>query len=338
MAIKLEKGLNQRIKWLINLRWLAIIVVFIVIGSTRFLLQIKLPLFPLYLGNISLFFSNILFFYYSQRLKHLNSRIKSQEEEEGWFRKANRFANLQISLDLIILAYLIHFAGGVENPFIFYFIFHMVIASILLSNGAAYLQATLVTALLGTLIIGERWQMLSHYHLAGFIEEELYLHSGYLLWISFVFITTLYLTVYMTTSIVNKLREREGGLALANEKLKEQDRLKSEYVVTVSHDLRDSLSTIQNWLKVVLSNLTGPVSEKSREMIVRAEQRSMHLLRFVKDLLSLSKIKSTKELEKKPLSLSKLLIKSNGTTKNKSRKQRGHFKREKFYRWFFNLC
>jgi hypothetical protein len=42
----------------------------------------------------------------------------------------------------MMLTYFVHFVGGLENPFIFYFIFHMVIASILLSQKAAYLQAT----------------------------------------------------------------------------------------------------------------------------------------------------------------------------------------------------
>ncbi len=301
MAIELQKEeLGQRINWLIRLRWLAAIVVFVVIGGARFFLQIELRLIPLYSGAVVLLFYNTLFFRYSRHLQ-------SQKGDEGWFRKANHFGNFQISLDLVMLAYLIHFAGGAENPFIFYFIFHMVIASILLSNRAAYLQATLAVALSGTVFGAERWQILSHYHLGGFVGGELYAHSSYLLGVSFVLTTTLYLTVYMATCIVNKLRERERELARANEKLEEQDRLKSQYVATVSHDLRASLSTIQNCLKVVLSNLTGSVSEKSREMITRAEQRSMHLLHFVKDLLDLSRIKGMKELEMKPLSLSELL-------------------------------
>lgn len=294
-----ERELRQRIRWFINLRWFAAIGVFIVITSVRYALKIKLPLFPLYLGNIALVFYNSLFFFY-------NRRLESRKDSDGYFKKANRFANLQISSDLIMLAYLIHFSGGAENPFIFYFIFHMVIASILLSNRAAYLQATLAIVIFGGVIAGECLRILPHYHLGGFIHEELCLHPRYLLGIFSAFVSTLYLTIYMATCIVNRLRKGEKELAIANEKLEEQDRLKSQYVQTVSHELQTSLSTIQSCLKVVLSNLTGSISEKSREMIARAEQRSRYVLHFVKDLLDLSKIRATKELEKKPITFSEI--------------------------------
>lgn len=294
---------KEKLRWLINLRWIAAVAVFIVITGVRYILNIELPLFPLYLGNFVLFFCNILFFFYHQQLE------LCEEKDEQFFRKANRFANIQISLDLVILTYLIHFSGGIENPFIFYFIFHMVIASILLSNKAAYFQATLAIVLLGTVIAGEYLKIVPHYHLSGFIHQELFLHPRYLLGVFSVFISTLYITVYFATSIVNRLREQEKELIIANKKLADQDRLKSQYVLTVSHDLQSSLSTIQSCLKVVLSDLAGEISDKSKEMVARAEQRSRYLLQFVKDLLDLSKIRATKEIEKKLISLSEVINK-----------------------------
>lgn len=288
---------KEKLNWFITLRWLAAIGVFIVITVVRYILKIELPLFALYFGNFALVFCNILFFFYYQRLESY------KEKDEQFFRKANYFANIQISSDLIILTYLIHFSGGIENPFIFYFIFHMVIASILLSNRAAYFQATMSILLLGMVVTGEYLRIFPHYHPGGFIPEELCLHPQYLLGIFFVFVTTIYLTVYMATNIVNRLRKEEKELAIANMKLAQQSRLKSQYVHTVSHDLQASLSAIQSCLKVVLSDLTGSISEKSREMVARAEQRSRAVLHFVKDLLDLSKMRADRDIEKKSLSL-----------------------------------
>jgi len=259
-------------------------------------------LFNTLLGNIALLLCNIVHCIY-------NLRLKTERNSQLWFKKTNRFTNTQIGLDLLILAYLIHFSGGLENPFIFYFIFHMVIASILLSNRAAYLQASITVFLLGMMITLERTQVFPHYHVDGFIDAELYNYPHFVFGLFTAFITTLYLTVYMATSIVNKLREREEQLAKANERLAEQDRLKSQYVLTVSHDLQTSLATIQNCLKVVLSDLTGPISEKAREMISRAEQRTLYLLHFIRDLLDLSRIKAMKDLEKRDLSFSQVVKK-----------------------------
>ena len=223
------------------------------ISSSYLILRMVLPYKYLYLGGIILFLYNLLFYLYNRKIRVLINT-------ESWQRKANRFANIQISIDLMMLVYLLHFSGGLENPFVFYFVFHMVIASILLSNREAYLQATLAAVLFGAEILGSHLNILPHYHLQGFISEEHIFSRTFLFGTYGILVTTLYLTVYMATSIVNKLRFREAELAVANQQLSEQDRLKSQYVLMVSHDLQSSLATIQNCLKVVLAGLTGQLT------------------------------------------------------------------------------
>lgn len=314
--IILEKGLRDRLIWIIKLRWVAIAGVFLVITVTRQIFGLKLPFTALYFGNaVLMIYNGFLHFYYH--------RLISQKSDPHRFRKMNRFAVLQISVDLVLLAYFIHFSGGIENPFIFYFIFHMVIASILLSNKAAYMQATFAIFLLGTVIVAEQTRILPHFHLTGFIpQENCLLNPTYNLGVFLIFASTLYMTVYMTTSIVNKLREGEKDLALANDKLKEQDRLKSQYVLTVSHDLQSSLSTIQSLLKVVLTNLTGEISEKSRELISRAEQRSTALLLFVRDLLNLSRIRASRDFKKTSIPFQDFVDKMIGQIELKAKEKR----------------
>ncbi|MCB4757484.1 MAG: HAMP domain-containing histidine kinase [Elusimicrobia bacterium] len=289
--------LNRRIAWLLTLRWMAVIGVFVVITVVVLILKIPLPLGALYLGSVLLLTQNFFYSLYNRRLKALR-------DEREWFKKTNRFANLQITSDLVMLAYFIHFSGGIENPFIYYFIFHMVIASILLSRRVAFIQATLAVLFLGVVVFGEFFQIIPHYHLAGFIPEEFsFLTPSYIFVVFFVFITTLYITVYMATSIVGRLREGEGQLAVANRRLEEQDRLKSAYVLRVSHDIKSSLASIQICLKVVLDNLAGVILGKPREMVARAEQRSRHILDYVKDLLDLSRMRAAEKIEREKISL-----------------------------------
>ncbi len=298
-----EKDLIHRIEWLISLRWFAATGVLIIITVSKYLLSFELSFFYLYLGNAILFFYNYVFYCF-------NRRLNKQQDISRLFKRAHYLANAQISLDLIMLTYFIHLSGGPENPLSFYFIFHMVIASIILSDRAAYLQATLAIFLLGFVNVGEYAGFLNHYHLGIFISEErCLLDYKYFASTFIIFVSTLYITVYFATSIVNELREGEVELEKANEKLEEQDRLKSKYVQTVSHDIQASLSTIQNCLKVVLNGLTGSISGKSREMITRAEQRSRKLINFVKELLNLSRMRAANKIDKKDLQLS-ILIKN----------------------------
>ncbi|MHB9154636.1 MAG: sensor histidine kinase [Endomicrobiales bacterium] len=292
--------IRRRILWFITLRWIAVGMLFLVITIARFLLGMELPLGALYLGNAALALFNVVFSRY-------NRRLNREDDEKRWFVKANWFANVQMSLDLIMLTYLLHFSGGIENPLMFYFMFHVLIASILLSNRAAFLQASSAIAFFGLIITGEYAGLVPHYHVAGFLAQEQYASPVFVAGTFIVFVTTICLTVYMATSLVNKLREREIALAEANEIIAEQDRLKSHYVLTVSHDLQSSLSSIQYCLKVVLDGLAGEISPKAHEMTARAEQKTKHLLNFIKALLDLSRIKAAKELEKKECDFARLV-------------------------------
>jgi signal transduction histidine kinase len=298
-----EKDLVFRIKWFINLRWWAACGVAAILTLSKYIFKMNLPFLSLYIGNIVLFAYNLFFLY-------INSTFKKQDISHK-NKKVKVWANIQIFLDLSLLSYFIHLAGGPENPFYFYFIFHMVIASIILSNTAAYLQATLAVILLGFIFSGEYFGILNHYHLDSVVPEEFcFLTFRYFFIIFIVFISTLYTTVYFATSIVNKMRSGELGLEKANRMLNEKDRIKSKYVETISHDIKASLSAVQSCLNVVLNGLTGPIKAKPREMISRAEYRSRTLLYYVKELWNLSSMRITDEVEKKNILLLSAVEKS----------------------------
>lgn len=131
--IELRRTLGERIAWLVRLRWVAISAVIVTVYSVPRIFKIELFSFQLYsvaflLACYNLIFTAIL----------LHSRKKNYFSEKA----ANISAIVQIAFDLTALAGLIHFAGGIENPFIFYFIFHTIIASILLSRKPAFLEAS----------------------------------------------------------------------------------------------------------------------------------------------------------------------------------------------------
>jgi len=79
-----------------------------------------------------------------------------------------------VSADLLILTVLLHFSGGIENPFVFYFMFHMIIASILLSERESYLQATFAVLVFGFMVLFEYLQIIPHYCLRGFVPHCLH--------------------------------------------------------------------------------------------------------------------------------------------------------------------
>lgn len=314
-AAILKQDLRGKIRWFITLRWLAAAGLALVITGARFLLDIPLPLLPLYLGNLFLVVYNGICY-------AVNRRLQRQIDTPDWIDKAHRLANIQILLDLSLLTYLIYFSGGLENPFVFYYIFHMIISGILLTNRSAYLQATLASLLFGLLIAAQLLKLLPYHSLsdAGAAAQAVSL-TGYI-GRFLAFSSTLYIAVYLTTTIVGKLHQRERELEVSNRLLAEQDKLKSQYVLIVSHDIQSSLSAIDSCLQTVLQGFTGTIGEKTRDMVQRANVRTRHLLRFVRDLLDISRMRTESEVPKERVNLVEVIEKEVELFRQQSRDRR----------------
>lgn len=91
-----------------------------------------------------------------------------------------------------------------------------------------------------------------------------------------------------------KVKERTHELAFANERLKELDRLKSDFVSNVSHELRTPLTAIKGAVDLVLREVAGPLTEKQIHYLTRVRSNTQHLAGLINDLLDLSKIESGK--------------------------------------------
>ncbi|MDP2916001.1 MAG: response regulator [Candidatus Aminicenantes bacterium] len=77
-------------------------------------------------------------------------------------------------------------------------------------------------------------------------------------------------------------------------KLKEIEKIKSQFVSMVAHELRAPLAAIEGWLDVVLSGAAGEDERKKEAWLERAKERAHSLLALVSDLLEINKIEAGK--------------------------------------------
>lgn len=68
------------------------------------------------------------------------------------------------------------------------------------------------------------------------------------------------------------------------------DRLKSEFVAKVSHELRSPLSTIHEQLALVIRDMVGENHEQDQHILSRAKEKTSGLISLIGDLLDLSRI------------------------------------------------
>lgn len=293
-----EATLIQRIHYFINFRWIAAIGVAVLALFANNVLRIGFPAFPVYVIAIGIALYNLIFWLYARRLR--------PEDTPDLVAKARGFAAVQSVADLLALTVLLHFTGGIENPLLFYFVFHITVASILLPYGAAYSLATLAVLLLCSLIGLEYFGIVPHVHLGGFVPLDLYRQESYILAILFTLATVLYISTYMATSISGELRKRQREVASlrdrclidsraleeTNRKLTELDRLRTYFLGMVSHDLKAPLVAIESYCQVILGGFAGEINEEQREMLERSSHRIGELLNLINDLLDVSRIEA----------------------------------------------
>jgi two-component system, OmpR family, phosphate regulon sensor histidine kinase PhoR len=72
--------------------------------------------------------------------------------------------------------------------------------------------------------------------------------------------------------------------------IKELDRLKSDFVHTVSHDLRSPLTSILGYTELI--ERTGPLNENQHEFLHRLQGSIQHITTLINDLLDLGRLEA----------------------------------------------
>jgi signal transduction histidine kinase len=94
--------------------------------------------------------------------------------------------------------------------------------------------------------------------------------------------------------LFQEIQEKGRQLEAANERLKELDRLKSDFVSNVSHELRTPLTAIKGAVDLLLREVPGPLNENQTHYLSRVRSNTQHLAGLINDLLDLSKIEEGK--------------------------------------------
>ena len=253
--------LVNRTRWLINHRWVAICAVVILTVVAKTIFNVKIQDIAMYYISGILVIENLLALYFLKRITSRNT--------DNIYNSVKRVIHFQIIADLIALSVLLHYSGGIENPLFIIYIFHMVIASILLSEIETYVLTTFALLLFGMIVYFEYTGYIKHYCLCmeGYEIKYLYKDGVYVLKTYFAFVFTTYILVYLASSIGKRLRNQENKLSQSIDKLKQQDAIKNEYVLRVTHDIKGNLAAIQTNLSVLTNKIVGELDEKQEKVI-----------------------------------------------------------------------
>ncbi|OGF99469.1 MAG: hypothetical protein A2Z86_07400 [Candidatus Glassbacteria bacterium GWA2_58_10] len=231
----LERGLW----WLVVLRWIAcgglILVIWLASGP---LAVVEAPK-PLYLSGLLLALYNAL-------LQSVNRRINRLPGP--WIEW---ILFLQISIDLAILTLLLYFSGIAENPFIFYYVFHIIIAGILLPDRYAYFLAALASTMVGSVFSLQFRGVIPEHPLSYFASGS---HDGSFLLGKFIALaSTLLFAAYFTISVLKQAR-------LAEREIRQKEKIISlgQLVSGIIHQIKNPLDGLKNCLRHISSGSSRP--------------------------------------------------------------------------------
>ena len=299
MEVFFPDKLIIKASWLIEVRWIIGVCAGLAISVGCFFSIVNLDYFSLYFTASLLFLLN--FIYYLD-IKRIRTVVVDTSE-----RIVKRNINFQIAFDFIILAVLLHFSGGIENPCILFFIFHMIIGSIILPSKNAYFLALLAIFLFLTLTVTEYFGILEHhsinkYFMSMISNEPLYFFSS-----QAIFVFTSFIAVYLAVNFSGQLRLAKMLLSQNNQGLLEKDKIKNEFIKRVTHDIRNELATVSSCLSVVDKQILEPVTNQNADFVYKALKRTKKLTLFVNDILTLTNLKLDNRFETSIFSLSEVV-------------------------------
>lgn len=120
---------------------------------------------------------------------------------------------------------------------------------------------------------------------------------------SILLVSTIVIGIFLIRSVVREVTQREHieklakdlaktnkDLEAANDKLKELDKQKTEFVSLASHQLRSPLTAIKGYSSMILEGDFGKITDKMKEAIGRIFESSQKLVLVIEDFLNITRI------------------------------------------------
>jgi len=288
-----ERILFDRLGWFVEVRWVAGLCALAFMTLGWYVFNVRFAAGQAVVVVFALFFYNA-FFSLCARAVYQRGRVSGR-----WVRG---LAHAQIICDLLAVAALVHYIGGVENHFVVLFVFPMIVASEFFSKGVAYAYATVAAALVNLIGWGEYWLYESaHYPLRVLVAQDparyeplvapgAAQHWVFVLQVCFVISFAAYVTVFIASGIATQLRSREEELQVAYGDLQSLELMKSQFMRKTSHELRAPVGALQSLLKAALHRL--PEDARARGLVTRAVDRTENMLDLIDDLLRYSRLRA----------------------------------------------
>ncbi len=113
---------------------------------------------------------------------------------------------------------------------------------------------------------------------------------------------------FLNQNLEKRILDATLKLRQSNDKLKQLDASKDDFISMASHQLRTPLTSVKGYLSMLLEGDAGPINESQKTMLNQAFFSAQKMVYLIADLLNVSRIKTGKFLiENKPSNLANVV-------------------------------
>ncbi len=221
-----QGSLADQTLWLISLRWVAVTLVVAGTLAGTYVFPILMDPKPLYGTALALLMCNIAY------------AVAARGQRGGKPRSAVTLATVQMEVDLLVLTAALHFSGGVTNPFCLFYVFHVIIATIILPRNLSFAVGLTAITLFGLLAVNElnAGAILGHYPFqlsagGGFWRNPVYGLAAFA-----AFACTVMIAQYLTRIIIVRMASKELEAAQNSNLLRAIINAMAEGIIFVTAD------------------------------------------------------------------------------------------------------
>lgn len=275
--------IRRRNLWFIKIRYVASAALMFFLIAAQFIFHLKLSSIQIEAISfiaLSIFIYNVFF--------HVIRRYVFCDPDKF---NCMHLSLLQMLADLTSLMLLVYFTGLIESPIYVFFIFHMVIGSLILPGVIIYSICGIVVAVYSFLILLQLNHIIPTHNIAGLVIKQAQYSTMHDVVFILVFALMMFMTVVLANHIARNLLKREEQLRIALEKLNQAEIAKQKYIVGVVHEIKSPFAAVKSLVEVILKKYLGPISPEVEERLRRVNLRVDEGLELINNILRISRLK-----------------------------------------------
>jgi signal transduction histidine kinase len=213
-----------------------------------------------------------------------------------WSLKRDRFVmetqSINTTGDVILLTAAIYFTGGPYSPLLPTYVIVVAVLSLLSNLAVTVMMASLIVIAFGTMLVLMTLGVLPTTPVPGSPGEVPTIGYAITAMVYCAFVVGV--PAFYSAATLRLLRKKESDLERRTSQLIESATQRSQFVASMTHELRTPIHGVQGLSDVIAAGVYGPVTDKQREACASIKRSAQSLLQLVDDVLQLTRAEAGK--------------------------------------------